>query len=230
VILAGAALAAVAVLYLGQGFDLATTVAVAGTLAGLALVAALAVGVAAAADLAGLAGEGPALGLVGDALDLRGLLVAGVVIGALGALGDVTLSQTSIVAALRHANPGLRPRLLYREAVRAGRDHVTSAVTTLVFAYVGASLPLLVLLARVDQPAGPVLTADVVSVAIVRTLVGAIGLVVAAPTTALLAAVALGPSAPRPSGDDDARRPKRRRAGEGIEEVPAHLAGLTRGG
>jgi uncharacterized membrane protein len=227
VVLAGVAVIALAVLYLGRGVDLRTTVAVAGTLAGLALVAVLAVAAAAAADLAGLAGEDPALGLVADALDLRGLLVAGVVIGALGALGDVALSQTSLVAALRHANPGLRPRLLFREAVRAGRDHVNAAVTTLVFAYVGASLPLLVLVAQVDRPAGPVLTADVVAVVIVRMLVGAIALVVAAPVTAALAALALGPGEPR---GEPRRRSARRRADDSIEEVPAHLAGITRGG
>jgi hypothetical protein len=111
-------------------------------------------------------------------------------------LDDVTVSQVSIVAALRRANPGLSPRLLYREATRVGRDHVASTVNTLVLAYAGASLPLLLFFAQGDQPIGRLVTSELISVEVVRMLVGSIGLVASVPITTALAALVLGP------GDD----------------------------
>ena len=143
-------------LYLAHGVNIGTTVALAGTLAAWPSPARLAFGVAAATNLTGLAdGRAQTLRVTAEALDLRGLLVAGIVVGALGVLDDVTVSQVSIVAALRRANPGLSRRLLYREATKVGRDHVASTVNTLVLAYAGASLPLLLFFAQGDQPVGP---------------------------------------------------------------------------
>jgi uncharacterized membrane protein len=184
-------------LYLAHGVNTGTTVALAGTLVSLALTSALAFGVAAATNLTGLAdGRSQTLRVTAEALDLRGLLVAGIVVGALGVLDDVTVSQVSIVAALRRANPGLSPRLLYREATRVGRDHVASTVNTLVLAYAGASLPLLLFFAQGDQPIGRLVTSELISVEVVRMLVGSIGLVASVPITTALAALVLGP------GDD----------------------------
>jgi uncharacterized membrane protein len=136
-----------------------------------------------------------------SALDLRGLLVAGIVVGALGVLDDVTVSQVSIVAALRRANPGLGWRLLYREAMSVGRDHVASTVNTLVLAYAGASLPLLLFFTQGDQPVERLLTSELIAVEIVRMLVGSIGLVASVPITTALAALVMG--AGRAEADDD---------------------------
>ena len=184
-------------LYLAHGLNIATTVALAGTLLSLALTSGLAVVVTAAANLTGLAdGRAQTLRVTAEALDLRGLLIAGIVIGALGVLDDVTVSQVSIVSALRRANPGLPSRLLYHEATRVGRDHVASTVNTLVLAYAGASLPLLLFFAQGNQPVGRLVTSEIISVEIVRMLVGSIGLVASVPITTALAAVVLGP------GDD----------------------------
>jgi uncharacterized membrane protein len=193
VALAATALIAFLALYLAHGFNAGTTVALAGTLVSLALTAGLAFGVAAAMHFSGLAGgRADTLRITADALDLRGLLVAGIVVGALGVLDDVTVSQVSIVAALRRANPGLAPRLLYREASKVGRDHVASTVNTLVLAYAGASLPLLLLFTQGDQPAGRVVVSELIAVEIVRMLVGSIGLVASVPITTALAAWVLG--------------------------------------
>jgi len=209
VTLAATALMAFAALYLSHGFNSGTTVALAGTLLGLALIAGLALGVAAALDLSGAgAGRTSALDLAADALDLRGLLVAGIVVGALGALDDVTMSQVSIVAALRRANPGLPPRLVYREATKAGRDHMASTVNTLILAYAGASLPLLLLFTQGGPSLGRLVVGDLIVVEIVRMLVGSIGLVAAVPITTALAALVLG------TGEDVlARRASRGRIG-----------------
>jgi uncharacterized membrane protein len=222
VILAATAAMAFVALYLAHGANLGTTVALAGTLASLAITCALALLAVEVTDLTALA-DGRARTLpLGEALDLRGLLVAGIVVGALGVLDDVTVSQVSIVAALRRANPGLPRRVLYLEATRVGRDHMASTVNTLVLAYAGAALPLLLLFAQGDQPAGRLITGELISIEIVRMLVGAIGLVASVPVTTALAALVLGPA------DRDARSDGDR--GAPLDHAPAHLAGLTRGG
>ena len=222
VILAATAAMAFIALYLAHGANLGTTVALAGTLASLAITCALALLAVEMTQLTALA-DGRARTLpLPEALDLRGLLVAGIVVGALGVLDDVTVSQVSIVAALRRANPGLPRRVLYLEATRVGRDHMASTVNTLVLAYAGAALPLLLLFAQGDQPAGRLITGELISIEIVRMLVGAIGLVASVPVTTALAALVLGPA------DRDARSDGDR--GDPLDHAPAHLAGLTRGG
>lgn len=199
-------------LYLAHGFTTGTTVALAGTLVSLAVTSGLAFVAVAATSLTGLADtSAQTLHVTAEALDLRGLLVAGIVVGALGVLDDVTVSQVSIVAALRRANPGLSRRLLYGEATRVGRDHVASTVNTLVLAYAGASLPLLLFFAQGNQPVGRLISSEIISVEIVRMLVGSIGLVASVPITTALAALVLGP------GDDRSRAGHDRGWGAGID-------------
>ena len=197
VALAGTVVIAFVALYLAHGVNRASTVALAGTLVSLAATTVLAFVVAGAAHLTGLANsDAQVLRVTAGALDLRGLLVAGIVVGALGVLDDVTVSQVSTVAALRRADPTMPARRLYAEAIRVGRDHVASTVNTLVLAYAGASLPLLLFFAQGDRPLGRILTSEVIAAEVVRMLVGSIGLVLAVPVTTALAAVALRP------GDD----------------------------
>jgi uncharacterized membrane protein len=116
-------------------------------------------------------------------------LLAGVVIGALGVLDDVTVTQTSAVWELRRANPALGSRGLFAAAMRIGRDHVSSAVNTLVLAYAGASLPLMLIFSISGRALGDVVTTQEVATEIVRTLVGSIGLVASVPITTAVAAV-----------------------------------------
>jgi len=179
-----------------------STIALAGTLVSLAVTCGLALVMASLTQLSGLASdEAQALRVTADALDLRGLLVAGIVVGALGVLDDVTVSQVSIVAALRRANPSLGARQLYAEATKVGRDHVASAVNTLALAYAGASLPLLLFFAEGGQPTGRIVTGELVAVEIVRMLVGSIGLVLSVPVTTWLAAVVLANTTDTPEPD-----------------------------
>jgi uncharacterized membrane protein len=112
-----------------------------------------------------------------------------VVIGALGVLDDVTVTQTSAVWELRRANSALGTRALFTAAMRIGRDHVSSAVNTLVLAYAGASLPLMLIFSVSGRSLGDVVTTEEVATEIVRTLVGSIGLVASVPITTLVAAV-----------------------------------------
>jgi len=229
VALTGTVVIAFVALYLAHGVTRATTVALAGTLVSLGITAVLAVIMAAATHLTGLSdASAQALRLSGEALDLRGLLVAGIVVGALGVLDDVTVTQVSAVAALRRANPALSTVRLYREATRVGRDHVASTVNTLVLAYAGASLPLLLVFSQRDQPVGRVLTGELIAVEVVRMLVGSIGLVLSVPITTALAAAALGPGDGADHHHSFVREADRTAAEGGTSEVARQIRGGRR--
>lgn len=206
VALAAGVLVVGAALYLAHGVTPATTIAFLGAVASVALVTLLAVVVLGAARVTGLGDDdSQVLSITASALDLRGLLVAGIVIGVLGSLDDVTVTQVSTVAALRSAAPDLTAPELYRRAVAVGRDHVAVSVNTLVLAYAGASLPLLLLFAQGGQSLGRLITSEVVAVEVVRMLVGSIGVVMAVPlTTALAAVVLVGVPTPERDGHDEA--------------------------
>jgi len=123
---------------------------------------------------------------------LQGLLLAGMVIAALGVLDDVTVSQASTVLALRAANPDESFATLFARALVVGRDHVSATVNTLVLAYVGASLPALLIFASTELNLGEALNSEIVAQEIVATLVGSIGLIAAVPITTALAALLSG--------------------------------------
>jgi uncharacterized membrane protein len=112
-----------------------------------------------------------------------------VVIGALGVLDDVTVTQTSAVWELRKANPSLGWRELYGAGLRIGRDHVGSAVNTLVMAYAGAALPVLLYTSISGVGLGAILSSEELAQEIVRTLAGSVGIVAAVPVTTILAAL-----------------------------------------
>jgi len=209
----GAGVIMFAVLYLTHGLSARTSTAVLGTLVSLALIGLLGAVFSAASRLTGLDDQTTALvASLGTGVDARGLVLAGMVIGALGVLDDVTVTQTSAVWELRRANPQLHARALFRAAMRIGRDHVSSAVNTLVLAYAGASLPLLLLFSLSGRSLGDVATSQDVATEIVRTLVGSIGLVASVPVTTAVAALVA--SREEPEGPDLGGRagPPRRRA------------------
>lgn len=197
VALVGTTVVAFLAIYLAHGIGISSTIALAGSLVSLAATTLIALVAASLTQLSGLANEeAQILQFTAQALDLRGLLIAGIVVGALGVLDDVTVSQVSTVAALRRANPSLTTRELYTEATHVGRDHVASTVNTLVLAYAGASLPLLLFFAQGTLPVARVVTGELVSAEIVRMLVGSIGLVLSVPITTWLAAIILSHTEP----------------------------------
>jgi uncharacterized membrane protein len=191
----GAAAIMFAALYLTHGVNAHTSVAIAGTLASLVLTGVLGVAFTAALHLTGVASDDDAfLAATRSGVDMRGLLLAGVVIGALGVLDDVTVTQSATVAELAAA--GGQSRLeIYRAASRIGRAHVASAVNTIVLAYAGGSLPVLLLLATSTQPISQVLTGEFLAEEILRSAVGTIGLVASVPITTALAALMFDPPA-----------------------------------
>jgi uncharacterized membrane protein len=120
-------------------------------------------------------------------IDVQGLLWAGILIGAVGVLDDVAVGQASTTFELKRANPDLGWRELFRRAMVVGRDHIASLVNTLLLAYVGASLPLFLLLAAQSPSLGVTLNREFLAEEIVRTLVGSLVLIAAVPITSLIA-------------------------------------------
>ncbi|MFC8143730.1 YibE/F family protein [Streptomyces paradoxus] len=200
-------------LYLCHGLSARTSVAVLGTLISLLLIGILGSVFIDWAALTGNTDDNTGLihGLY-PTIDMSGLLLAGVIIGSLGVLDDVTVTQTSAVWELHEANPSMGWRGLYRAGIRIGRDHIASVVNTLVLAYAGAALPLLLLFSIAQSSVGTVANSELVAEEIVRTLVGSIGLVASVPVTTALAALVV--SADRP----------------GTEPAPEASAAPARGG
>lgn len=212
-VIGGSAIMLIA-LYMCHGLNARTSVAVLGTLCSLLLIGVLG---SVFIDWALLSGNtSDETGLIHSLypdIEIRGLLLAGIIIGSLGVLDDVTVTQTSAVWELREADPGASRRRLYSAAMRIGRDHIASVVNTLVLAYAGAALPLLLLFSIAERGVLAVAGSELVAEEIVRTLVGSIGLVVAVPLTTALAVLVV--SADRGSGDTvpaGAGRGHRRRA------------------
>ncbi|MEU2712728.1 YibE/F family protein [Streptomyces sp. NPDC007205] len=192
-------------LYMCHGLSARTSVAVLGTLISLSLIGVLGSLFISWAALTGNTDDNTGLihGLY-PSIDMSGLLLAGVIIGSLGVLDDVTVTQTSAVWELHEANPSMGWRGLYRAGIRIGRDHIASVVNTLVLAYAGAALPLLLLFSIAQSSVGTVADSELVAEEIVRTLVGSIGLVASVPVTTALAALVVsadrtGPGTPAPA-------------------------------
>jgi uncharacterized membrane protein len=190
VAIVGSLAVALVTIPLAHGWGPKTLAAVLGTAGSLLLTALLALVFTEAAHLTGFSSEEAAfLQVSGADLSLEGLLLAGMVIAALGVLDDVTVSQASTVLALRGAAPELGFRELFGRALRVGRDHVSATVNTLVLAYVGASLPVLLIFSSADIGLGEALNLELVAKEVVATLVGSIGLIAAVPVTTALAAL-----------------------------------------
>ncbi len=176
-------------IYFVHGVNWSTSAALIGTF--LTVVVTMALGLL-FTDLAYLTGfgshEASYISLSAAQVNIKGLLLAGLLIGALGALTDITIVQASVVRELAHVNPGFSLRDLYGRAMNVGLDHVGSLVNTLVLAYTGAALPLLVLLTVSETGLLRALNLESVAAEIVTTLVGSIGLILAVPLTTFIAA------------------------------------------
>jgi uncharacterized membrane protein len=184
---------------LTEGLRAQTVAAAIGTFASLGLVAGLAIAFDQIARFTALRGSEDvtylqAVGLTN--IDIGGLLLAAIIFGALGILDDVTVTQAATVSELHDVMPSLGRFALARRAMNIGRSHIAATVNTLVLAYLGASLPLIVLFAAGRQD--PLLTAsmEVVAVEIIRAIVGSIGIVAAVPLTTAVAVVLTGRSLP----------------------------------
>jgi uncharacterized membrane protein len=188
-----------AVIYLAHGVSLRTSAALLGTLTSLLLAAVLSWGAIELAHLTGLSSEetNAVVTYMGD-VSITGLLLAGFIVGSLGVLNDVTVTQAS--TAFELAEHSSSRRTIFLGAMRVGRDHIASTVYTLVLAYAGSALPLLLLFSVANRSLGDVLTSESVAIEIARSAVGGIALALSVPLTTAIAAVlatpATAPAAP----------------------------------
>lgn len=186
--------------YVTHGFNRTTSVAVLGLVATVIVVAAMAQWAVPFAHLSGFESEEATYLNVNTrgGIDFAGLLIGGILIGALGILYDAAIGQAVAVEELAAAGPGLSRRHIFRRGLRIGREHIGALVNTLAIAYVGASLPLLLLFTGFND-GGFLMTVnrEIFATELVRTILGSIGIVLAVPVTTLIAVLWLvHPSTP----------------------------------
>jgi len=181
-------------LYIIYGWNMKTHAAVLGSLIALTITGVLALIFVNKTQLTGYGDENMFYisQLTQNTLNVRSLLLAGILIGTLGVLDDLVISQASAVFELYRANPTQSFGKLYKSAMNIGQDHIAATVNTLVLAYAGASLPMLLLFSFRNVDYGLAINLEFIAEEIVRTLVGSLGLFAAVPiTTALSALIAL---------------------------------------
>lgn len=183
------------VIYLAHGVSLRTSAALLGTLSSLLLAAGLSWAAIDLAHLTGLSDEQNAqvAAYLGN-VSIGGLLLAGFIIGSLGVLNDVTVTQSSAVFELANLGGRTSRRQIFLGAIRVGRDHIASTVYTLVLAYAGTSLPLLLLFSVANRSLSDVLISESVAIELARAAVGAIALALSVPLTTAIAAVLAKPA------------------------------------
>lgn len=175
--------------YLAHGFNKKTTVAIIGSIITLVITTIIGSIFVNLGHLTGLSSEEAGMLSLGQvSLNMKGILLAGIVVGALGVLDDITISQAAIVDELANTAKLTKIKDLYSRSMVIGKDHITSMVNTLVLAYAGASLPLLLIFVNNPHPFGEIVSYEMIAEEIIRTLVGSIGLILAVPITTLIAA------------------------------------------
>jgi uncharacterized membrane protein len=185
----GAIVLLMVTLYLTYGWNLKTHAAVLGMVIVLLLTGALAGLFVYTTRLTGSGDENALflMQMLNTSINLRGLLLGGMIIGALGVLDDLVTTQSSAVFELHNINPSLGYGSLFGSVMRIGQDHVAATVNTLVLAYAGAALPMLLMFSLGRGNYGTFVNFEFVAEEIVRTIVGSLGLIAAVPLTTAIA-------------------------------------------
>ncbi len=176
-------------LYLTYGWNLKTHASVLSVMLALLLTGALSLFFVGLTRLTGYGDENAMYLMQASSIqiDPRGLMLAGMIIGALGVLDDLVTSQSAAVVEIHDANRALGFRTTFQKAMRIGQDHVAATVNTLVLAYTGASLPLLLIFTLGNGSYSYFVNSEFLAEEIVRTLVGSLGLIAAVPISTFIA-------------------------------------------
>ena len=118
--------------------------------------------------------------------DFRGLLFSGIILGSLGAVMDVGMSIASSMDEIHKANPNLTRKELFKSGMNVGKDVMGTMTNTLILAYTGSSIPVLLLFMAYETSIAKILNLDVIATEAIRSLAGSIGLVLTIPLTALV--------------------------------------------
>jgi uncharacterized membrane protein len=173
-----------------SGINRKTAAAILGTIGGVVVAGVIALVMSSMTKLTGLSNdEAQMLMYIPQQIEFnfRGLLFAGMIIGAMGAVLDVGMSVASAMDEVRRANSDLSTRRLIQSGLNVGKDIMGTMSNTLILAYTGASMPLLLVFMAYDTPLARIVNLDLIATEIVRALAGSIGLIFAIPITALAA-------------------------------------------
>ncbi len=189
--LIGSVILLAATLYLTYGWNLKTHASVVSIMVSLLITGALSLFFVSLTRLTGYGDENATylMQFSSVPIDPRGLLLGGMIIGSLGVLDDLVTSQSAAVVEIHDANPSLGFRRTLQKAMRIGQDHVAATVNTLVLAYTGAALPLLLIFTLGNGSYSYFINSEFLAEEIVRTLVGSLGLIAAVPISTVLATV-----------------------------------------
>lgn len=209
------------VLYLAHGVNLRTSSALLGTLTSMVVAAVLSWVSLKITHLTGLSEEqNTNVAAYIQHVSITGLLLAGFIIGSLGVLNDVTITQASAAFELAALDEKATRRGIFAAAMRVGRDHIASTVYTLVLAYAGGALPLLLLFSVAGRPISDVLTGDAVGIEIARSAVGGIALALSVPLTTAIAVLLARPLGAKPAAAPAGAGAKRTRSGAAQRNTP----------
>lgn len=188
-----------AAIFFTHGFNRESVVAYGGTMIAVFLTALFAMFAVHITELSGFAHEASvSLNFnTQGAIDFTALLLGAIIIGVLGVLDDISVTQAAVVTELYTSNRNLSPREVFIKAIRVGKEHVAALVNTLVLAYTGAALPLLLQFYLIASDANTAINSEIFATEIVRAIVGSIGLILAVPIVTLLAVIYLKDYTPK---------------------------------
>lgn len=170
------------------GLNRKSLVAIIGTITGVIIAGLMAYWAGSLARLTGFGShEAQMLYFMDQTIDFRGLLFAGIIIGSLGAITDIGMSIASAAAEIKRACPSISTRELVNGALNVGQDTMGTMATTLILAYVGAAIPMLLLVMGYEIDWLKIINMDMIATEFVRGIAGSIGLIAAVPVTAILA-------------------------------------------
>lgn len=180
-------------IFFTHGFNRESVVAYGGTMIAVVITGLFAIFAVSSSDLSGFASdESTYLNFnTRGTLDFTALLLGAIIIGILGVLDDIAVTQAAVVSELYDSNPDMSKKEVYKRAIRVGREHVSALVNTLVLAYTGASLPLLLYFSMSPSSFGSVINLEIIATEIVRAIVGSVGLILTVPIVTILAVIYL---------------------------------------
>ncbi len=176
-------------LLLVGGFSIRAFAGIIGLIIGLILSTGLTVLFSESMDLRGMTCEYAVFLLQSGygGIDLTRILIGSIILGSSGAMVDITIDVATAVREVAKANPALSAWRLIHSGFEVGRAALGTMVTTLLLAYFGVSIFLVLIFAAKDTSLTRFLNIQVVSHEILRTLAGSIGMVMIAPITAVIA-------------------------------------------
>ncbi len=185
-------------LFIIAGINIKSVSAIIGTAFGVIVAGILAYITGSLSNLTGLAShEANMLMYIPQdiSFDYRGILFAGIIIGTLGAVMDIAMSIASSMHEIREIEPNISTKNLITAGINIGRDVMGTMTNTLILAYTGTSIPLMLIFIAYDYPLIEILNMDLIATEIIRSIAGSIGLVLAIPFTAMTCGIIINHSA-----------------------------------